>query len=1021
METLVQNRPALALAEAESLAEAYFGKTGKAKELPSERDQNFLLTTATEDRFVLKVSNAEEADGFLHLQNAALQHVADVVPALVLPRVCHSVDGDDLPFLTTANGVRHGVRLLTFLPGRFLANVSPHSSQLMEELGTFMGRLDQALESFSHPSAERTFHWDLQQGPAVVKEKVHLLQTDEQQALVAHFLQMYDAVVTPREQVLRKQIIHNDANDYNVLAAVTLDFEAHLDGLIDFGDMVYSYTAGEVAVASAYAMMDKENPLEVAAQIVRGYNREMPLHEVELEVLFPMIAMRLCMSVCIGAVQIAANPENEYLRISQRPAWALLEQLRHIHPRFAAYTFRHACDLNPCPDTSSITAWLQAEQANIGPLVPSASLQNPYVFDLSIGSLLMEQPPSGNAMQTATERLFEVMERAGATVGIGRYNEARRFYDSEQFLHTPDGVAEPRTIHLGLDLFAQAGTPVWAPLDAVVHSVANNALPLDYGPTVILEHKTSTGERFYTLYGHLSTETLEHLEAGCVVRKGDIIGWLGAAEVNGGWPPHLHFQIIADLLDNEHNFPGVAAPSQRAVWLSLSPDPNRIAQLPVQLDAGEELGQGHLLARRRQHIGSNLRISYKKHLHIVRGKGAYLYDVEGRAFLDVVNNVCHVGHCHPRVVEAAAKQLAVLNTNTRYLHDNLLTYAERLAAKFPDPLQVCFFVCSGSEANELALRLARAHTGKNDIMVLDVAYHGNTGNMVDLSPYKNEGPGGKGAPPHVHKVAIPDGYRGRYRFGEPDIGAKYAEEVQDVLSQADVQGRGVAAFIAESLPGCGGQIVLADGYLEAAYHHIRAAGGVCIADEVQVGFGRVGSHFWGFELQGVVPDIVTMGKPIGNGHPLGAVITTPEIAASFANGMEYFNTFGGNPVSCAIGLAVLDVIEEEGLQANAYAVGEHLMAGLRDLQERYPLIGHVRGAGLFIGAELVLDAEQRTPAPKHASYIAERMRDHGILISTDGPYHNVLKMKPPIVFTKEQADRLVTTLDRILRETPVQI
>jgi 4-aminobutyrate aminotransferase-like enzyme len=391
----------------------------------------------------------------------------------------------------------------------------------------------------------------------------------------------------------------------------------------------------------------------------------------------------------------------------------------------------------------------------------------------------------------------------------------------------------------------------------------------------------------------------------------------------------------------------------------------------------------------------------------------YLYDENGRAYLDAVNNVSHVGHCHPRVVKAAQEQMAVLNTNTRYLHENLVRYAERLCATLPAPLSVCFFVCSGSEANELALRLARTHTRQKDVIVVDAAYHGNTTGLVEISPYKFDGPGGTGAPPYVHTVPMPDVYRGQYKRSDPRAAEKYAYHVEEIIRQR--QGK-VAAFICESLMGCGGQLVLPDNYLKEVYRYVRDAGGVCIADEVQVGFGRVGTHFWGFETQGVVPDIVTMGKPIGNGHPLAAVVTTPGIAASFNNGMEYFNTFGGNPVSCAIGLAVLDVIAEEQLQANALHVGTHLLDSLRRLMDRHALIGDIRGPGLFVGIELVLNRETLEPAPAQASYIANRMRERGILLSTDGPFHNVLKIKPPLVFTKENVDFLVATLDEILAE-----
>ena len=357
--------------------------------------------------------------------------------------------------------------------------------------------------------------------------------------------------------------------------------------------------------------------------------------------------------------------------------------------------------------------------------------------------------------------------------------------------------------------------------------------------------------------------------------------------------------------------------------------------------------------------------------------------------------------------------MAVLNTNTRYLHDSLTEYARRLAATLPDPLGVCFFVCTGSEANELALRMARTHTGRQGMVVLEGGYHGNTSSLVQLSSYKFDGPGGVGPPPWVASVPMPDGYRGRYRSSDPDCGARYAEEVGRAV---EALGGRPAGFLFESILSCGGQIVLPEGFLRGAFERVRAAGGVCIADEVQVGFGRAGSSFWAFEEHGVVPDIVTLGKPIGNGHPLAAVVTTPEIADSFNNGMEYFNTFGGNPVSCRIGLAVLDVIEEEGLREHARRVGERLLAGLKGLVERHPIVGDARGTGLFQGIELVTDRESLDPAPRHATYLVERMRARGILLSTDGPLHNVVKIKPPLVFDEADADRLVETLDEVLEE-----
>ncbi len=427
-------------------------------------------------------------------------------------------------------------------------------------------------------------------------------------------------------------------------------------------------------------------------------------------------------------------------------------------------------------------------------------------------------------------------------------------------------------------------------------------------------------------------------------------------------------------------------------------------------------GPEEALAARRRHLGPSLSISYREPLQIVRGWMQYLFDRHGRPYTDGVNNVCHVGHCHPRVVEAARHQVGQLNTNTRYLYDQLTEYAARLIATLPEPLSVCYFVCSGSEANDLALRMARTHTGHRGAIVVDGAYHGNTGCTIDLSPYKFDGAGGRGAPPDIRVVTMPDGYRQRFKHSDPEAGRKYADEVTTAADDLHRNGHGLATFFCESLLGCGGQVIPAEGFLEHAFAHVRAAGGVCVADEVQVGFGRVGSHFWAFETQGVVPDIVTLGKPIGNGHPLAAVVTTPEIAASFDNGMEYFNTFGGNPVSCSVGLAVLDAIEEEGLQAHAAAVGTRLQAGLEDLVTKHELIGEVRGLGLFLGVELVRDRETLTPAAEEATAVVERVKDRGILLSTDGPLHNVLKIKPPLPFSEENADQLVQAIDEVLGE-----
>jgi 4-aminobutyrate aminotransferase-like enzyme len=514
----------------------------------------------------------------------------------------------------------------------------------------------------------------------------------------------------------------------------------------------------------------------------------------------------------------------------------------------------------------------------------------------------------------------------------------------------------------------------------------------------------------------LSPDSLEGLYAGKPIACGERFGRIGAADINGGWTPHLHFQIITDLLDMGCDFPGVVRSGERSLWTLFSPDPNLVIGIPQDRFPAADPSISDTLAARRKYTGRNLSISYRNPIKMVRGWRQYLFDDTGRRYLDAYNNIPHVGHCHPKVVEAASRQMSVLSTNTRYLHDLINRYAERLCATMPESLSVCFFVNSASEGNELALRLARAYTGQRDMIVLEAAYHGNTTSLIDISPYKHEGPGGKGPPAWVHTAPIPDLYRGLYRSDDQKAARKYAGHVDDIIRELKGKGIGLAGFIAETCPSVAGQIFLPQGYLPEVYRHVREAGGLCIADEVQTGYGRIGTHFYAFEAENLVPDIVVLGKPIGNGHPISAVVTTPEIAETFDNGMEFFSSFGGNTVSCAVGLTVLEVVLEENLQANALKAGKRLLAGMKPFIERYPIVGDVRGSGLFLGVELVRSRETLEPAKEEAEFIVNRMRDAGILLGTDGPFENVIKIRPPMPFDESNADLLVANMEQILEE-----
>ncbi len=1027
MSSIVQHAPRFSEQEAVGIALDIFGLEVSVRQLPSERDQNFRLAAADGKDYVLKLANATESREVLDFQNQAMLHLAGkrhmfADGTAVVPDVLSTTQGEQITTLKGAGGTTHFVRLLTYLPGRPLGLVKPHDAGLLSSLGRFFGTIDQALQDFDHPATHRDFHWDLNNAGRIIQSCLKYIKATDRRDLVNHFLKRFQVAIEPQLPDLRTGVIHNDGNDYNVLVEPEGRWRNAVTGVIDFGDMVFTCIVNEVAITCAYAMLGKADSLTAAGRVIGGYHQSFPLTEAELALLFDLICMRLCMSVCHSANQSRHEPDNEYLRISEKPAWDLLRKLADIHPGLALYTFREACGLTPVPQTPRIVRWLKSHSSEFAcPVDGSLIDPKPLVFDLSVGSLLLGGDGAGADTETVTKKLFEQMQAAGAEAGVGRYNEARLIYTAGHFEVPTDEMPEIRTVHLGVDLYMPPASPIHAPMKGKIHSFNANQAPLDYGPTIIVEHQTDDGDRFYTLYGHLSPDSLNGLQIGMQIAKGQPIARVGDTEVNGGWPPHLHFQIITDMLGERGNFPGAARPSQRAIWLDISPDPNIILGIPPACFPAQGRSREDILAIRRQKLGRNLSIAYNKPLKIARGMGQYLYAEDGQAYLDGVNNVCHVGHCHPRVVAAGQLQMSVLNTNTRYLHDNIIAYTERLLSKFPDPLRVCYFVCTGSEANELALRMARNFTGQRELITVDGAYHGNTQALIDISPYKHDGPGGRGTPAGVHKVVMPDSYRGPHKGSGADVGTRYAQYVREAIESIQAGDVGPAAFICESMLGCGGQIVLPDNYLAEAFKHIRAAGGVCIVDEVQVGFGRVGSHLWAFETQNVVPDIVTLGKPIGNGHPLAAVITTPEIADAFDNGMEYFNTFGGNPVSCAIGMAVMDVIEDEGLQANARAAGQRLLSGLRGLMDKYPLIGDVRGLGLYVGVELVVDRSTLKPATEHADYIINRMCDHGILISTDGPLDNVLKMKPPIVFSEKNADEVVHALDKILQEDCLQV
>jgi 4-aminobutyrate aminotransferase-like enzyme len=418
-----------------------------------------------------------------------------------------------------------------------------------------------------------------------------------------------------------------------------------------------------------------------------------------------------------------------------------------------------------------------------------------------------------------------------------------------------------------------------------------------------------------------------------------------------------------------------------------------------------------LLARREKLLGRNMSTFYQDPVHLVKGEGVWVWDADGRKYLDCYNNVPHVGHCHPRVVEAICRQASTLNTHTRYLHEGILDYVEKLTATFDASLDTAILTCTGSEANDIALRMAQAVTGKTGVIATDHTYHGNTTAVSQLST-RMPPVGGYGG--HVRHVPAPDGYRPLGGVAGEAFTEAWAAALEEAIASLKASPFGFSALIIDPFFANEGFPDLPDGFLKRAAAIVRRAGGLLIADEVQPGFGRTGTHMWGHQRAGVVPDVVTLGKPMGNGHPIGGVIANSETLNAFRKAFRYFNTFGGNPVSCAAATAVLDVLEDEKLQDNAREVGAYAVAGLARLADKHEIIGNVRGSGLFFGAELVLDRAEKTPAPDIATRVINEMRERGVLMGKLGVKQNATKIRPPMPFSKADADLMLSTLDDVL-------
>jgi 4-aminobutyrate aminotransferase-like enzyme/Ser/Thr protein kinase RdoA (MazF antagonist) len=996
----------ITIAEAEKILFDLFNIKGTASSLPGYVDFNFRIKIENEEGYILKISRVEENKKYLEYQQHLLQFIDHSGEKLIAPKAVTDKNNNLISEIKDRFGKTRCVRLLTWVSGKVWSAVNPQSADLRCSIGTQCGILTKALQGFTHPEAHYNFEWDIAQS-LWTKKHLHLFETPEKEILML-FQHKFEAY-QPSYTSLRKSIVHNDPNDNNIIVTNNL-LQPKAKAAIDYGDAMHTQTINDLAILCAYGTMGHHDPLEAALAFIKGYHFSFPLLEKELAHLYNAVAMRLVIIVTRAAMSKIEEPNNEYLWISEKPAWEVLYKWHEISDDFAHFSSRNACGFSAHPNETEFEKWSQNNTFKLSELFPSINRNEIHHLDLSVSSTFPGHQQEFNNLDLFQFKIDQLQKEVPNKILAGGYLEPRNLYTSAEYDTVGNYGKQSRTIHLGIDFWLAENTPVHALFDGEVVVAVDDAGNKEYGGLVILKHRQQNFS-FYTLYGHNTVKSVLKHQIGDTIRKGEQISILANYPENGNWAPHLHFQVMLSLLDYKTDFPGVGYFNETDVWKSLCPNPN----LLFKIDGFKENlipVSNEILAFRKQHLGKGMSLQYKTPLHIVKGTNQYLIDAVGRKYLDTVNNVAHVGHENFKVVKAGQNQMALLNTNTRYLHENINTLAKEILKTLPKELSFLHFVNSGSEANELAIRMVKTCTNSDEIMASEHGYHGNTNGTIGISSYKFDGKGGKGKPKNTHIFPIPDAFRGKYR-GE-HTADKYAREVQFLIDEIHQQNKKVGGFIIEPIISCGGQIELPKEFLQQAYKKVKKAGGFCISDEVQTGIGRMGKTFWGFQLHDVVPDIVTIGKPLGNGHPIAAVACTKEVSEKFANGMEFFNTFGGNPVSCAIATEVLQEVKREKLQENALNVGKFLKSELKQLSKKFPIIGDVRGQGLFLGLELV--DEHLKPLAEQTDYIINRMKKHGILMSSDGPDHNVIKIKPPLTFTKENAKEVIFYLQKIFSE-----
>lgn len=952
--------PSLTTDEVASLLLAQYELDVTAFELGSQQDQNFLVTRRGEQAplGVLKVTNPVVGASDIELQDLVAERVAVATDLRVTQVLTHNgrrVAG----WSQTSQGRLH-VRLFSYLDGGTLTNRGWLSTNTIAHMGRIAGSVSRALEAVDHPAAQRTTQWDLQHAKRTLAHIDWHCSDDERTAL-REAIDPAWAVVTSVEEFLPRQLGHFDLTDDNLIWS--RDPLPHPDGIIDFGDVAHSWAINELAVTlSCLLHHDSIAPKDVLPAI-RAFHNERPLTDAEITALWLLVVLRGAVLVVSGRQQTSIDPTNAYAAAAHEREWRIFHQATSVPVPVMTALIRGALgsDLHLAPVPTYTAALLTPTDDTVvtietgvtSPLNDNGAWLNPDLV-----------------AQAARDELDK-----GATVALVPYNAV--VLAGSPVL----SMTEPATITTGVTWWSAEERTLTAPLDGRVATdgprvtlTTDASTIVVHGAMAIIEGSVRAGEAFATTSARTET-ALQWLTAGITA---------------------VPLRVPASEL------PG---------WLSVTHDPaTLLGQAPHERPLTSTLLQrrGRVLAEVQEHY-------YDNPPQIERGWKEFLIDVNGRVYLDMVNNVSSVGHSHPRIVEAAHRQLQLLNTNSRFNYEAITNYAEELSATLPDELDTVFLVNSGSEAVDLAIRIAMAATGRRDIVAMREAYHGWTFASDAVSTSIADNPNALSSRPEwVHTVASANSYRGTFRGVEA---YRYADEAVDVIDTLAASGTPLAGFLAEPYFGNTGGVALPPGYLQAVYAAIRRQGGLAIADEVQVGFGRLGHWFWGFEEQGVVPDIVAVAKSIGGGYPLGAVITSKAVAAMYRTQGYFFSSTGGSPLSSVIGSTVLSIIRDEELQENARTTGGHLKQQLEVLATEHALIGTTHGSGLYLGTEFVRNHDTLEPATEETAIMCDELRHLGVVMQPTGDFQNVLKIKPTLVVTRDSVDFFVGALATTLGTT----